>query len=624
MFFDIIIVGGGHAGIEASYISSKMVKKVLLITYNINNIGKMSCNPSIGGLGKSHLVKEIDAFGGLIAKLADLSCIQYKILNLSKGEAVRSTRVQIDKNLYKYNSLRIIKKIKNITIYQDEVINLIINKNNYINGVVTLLNKKIYSKIVILTTGTFLNSKIFIGNKIKIGGRINDHSSYKLANFLQKYPFKFGYLKTGTPPRILKDSINYKVLEKQKGNKNGYFSFFSNLKKYNYLPQIKCYITNTNKKTHNIIKDNLKYSPLYNGNIIGIGPRYCPSIEDKIVNFPNKNSHNIFLEKEGLFSKIIYPNGISTSLPINIQIKFIRTIKGLENSKIIKPGYAVEYMYFNPKKLNLNLESKIINNLFFAGQINGTTGYEEAAAQGLVAGINAGLKINNKSNFIFNRLNSYIGVLIDDLCYKGIDEPYRMFTSRSEYRLFLREDNADYRLTPYAYKLKLINENKWKYFLKKINIINNNYKYLKNKFVFIKKKHKNIMKKYFLNKYLNKKISIKSLICNYSLSLNKIIKEFDINKIKKKFLKETKILIKYNGYINKQKIEILKLNFYKNIILSKNINFNLIPNISNEIKQKLNKYKHKFIYLSDIYNISGITPASIISILIYIKKNKLI
>ncbi len=619
MIFDIIIVGGGHAGIEASYISSKIVKNVLLITYNKNNIGSISCNPSIGGLGKSHLVKEIDALGGLMAKLTDLSGIQYKILNLSKGKAVQSTRVQIDKKIYKYYSNYIINNIKNITIYEDEVIDLIID-NNTVKGVITN-KKKIYSDVVILTTGTFLNSKIFIGKKIKKGGRINDHCSEKLSEFLQKYPFKFGYLKTGTPPRIYKKSINYKYLKKQKNDNIKYISFFSNLKKYNRLPQIKCYITCTNKNTHKIIKDNLKYSPLYNGKIIGKGPRYCPSIEDKIINFPEKNKHNIFLEKEGLFSNIIYPNGISTSLPINIQNKFIKTIYGLENAKIIKPGYAVEYMFFNPIKLNLTLESKIIKNLFFAGQINGTTGYEEAAVQGLIAGINASLKIKNKPSFIPKRLNSYIGVLIDDLCNRGIDEPYRMFTSRSEYRLFLREDNADYRLTPYGYKLKLINKKKWKFFLNKINIIKKNYIYFRNKSIFFNKIPKKIIKKYFLNKYLKKKISIKSLICNYFISLKKIINNFNLfNKIKNCFLEETEILIKYEDYLNKQKEEINKLNFYKKIIIPNNINYNLIPGLSKEIKEKLIKYKLK--YLCDIYKISGITPASIISILIYIKKNK--
>ncbi len=620
MFFDIIIIGGGHAGIEASYISSKIVKNVLLITCNIKNIGTMSCNPSIGGLGKSHLVKEIDALGGLMARLADLSSIQYKILNLSKGKAVQSTRVQIDKKLYKYNSYYIISKRKNITIYQDEVIDLIIN-NNTIEGVITL-KKKIYTNIVILTTGTFLNSKIFIGNKIERGGRINDHSSIKLPKFFKKYKFDFKYFKTGTPPRIHKNSINYKYLEKQKSNKINYFSFFSILKKYNKLPQIKCYITYTNKETHKIIKNNLRSSPLYNGKIIGIGPRYCPSIEDKIVNFPYKNEHHIFLEKEGLYSNTIYPNGISTSLPINIQNKFIHTIKGLENAKIIKPGYAVEYMFFNPKNLKLTLESKIIKNLFFAGQINGTTGYEEAAAQGLVAGINSGLKIIGKSNFIFDRLNSYIGVMIDDLCNKGVDEPYRMFTSRSEYRLFLREDNADYRLTPYGYKLNLISKNKWNFFLNKMNIINNNYNYFKNKKINIKYFSKNILNKFYINKKIKNEISIKSLICNYSISLKKIINNFNFNNIKKKFLEETEILIKYNGYLNKQKLEINRLNFYKKIIMPKNLDYNLINGLSNEIKKKLINYKFK--YLSDIYKISGITPASIISILIYIKKNKII
>ncbi len=620
-YFDIIIVGGGHAGIECAYISTKLVKKVLLITYKKSNIGEISCNPSIGGIGKSHLVKEIDALGGLMGKITDLSGIQYKILNTSKGEAVRSTRVQIDKKLYKYNSLLIINKIKNLTIYENEVIGLII-KNNIVIGVKTK-KEKIFSKIVILTTGTFLDSKIFIGDKCIKGGRINDNCSKKLALYLKKYSFDIKYFKTGTPPRIDKKTIDFNKLEIQKGDNIKCFSFFNKLHKYNKLPQIKCYVTYTNKNTHNIIKNNLQNSPIYNGKIIGTGPRYCPSIEDKIIKFNDKLKHHIFLEPEGLYSNIIYPNGISTSLPLKVQYKFINSIYGMEKSKIIQPGYAVEYMYINPKKLYKSLESKIINNLFFAGQINGTTGYEEAAAQGLIAGINASLKINKKKPFILKRNISYIGVMIDDLCNKGIDEPYRMFTSRSEYRLFLREDNADYRLTPYGYKLNLINKYEWDYFNKKKNIIKKNYYFLKNKKININKLSYKFIKKYNIKK-VKKNIKIKSLICNYAIPLLKIIIKNNLfNKFNLNFsyMKEVEILIKYRGYFKKQKKEIFKLNKYKNINIPKNINFNLISGLSKEILQKLKKYKPKNLY--DAYKISGVTPVSIINILIFIKKNKL-
>ncbi len=618
MYFNIIIVGGGHAGLEATYICNKMIKNILLITYNKYKIGEMSCNPSIGGIGKSHLVKEIDSLGGLMAKLTDLSGIHYKILNSSKGDAVKSTRVQVDKDLYKYNSYFILKNLKNVTIYQDEVIDLIID-NYKIIGVKTKYNNIIYSKIVILTTGTFLNSKIFIGDKIFKGGRINDHSSEVLSKFFKKYDFEFNYLKTGTPPRLDIKTINFNILKEQLWDNNiKYFSIFGDINKINKLPQIKCYLTNTNIKTHKIIKDNLNKSPLYNGKICGIGPRYCPSIEDKIVNFCNKNKHNIFLEKEGLNSKIIYPNGISTSLPLNIQYKIINSIYGMKNTKILIPGYAVEYMFLNPNQLNKTLESKIINNLFLAGQINGTTGYEEAAAQGLIAGINASLKIKNRKKFIIDRSISYIGVMIDDLCSKGIDEPYRIFTSRSEHRLFLREDNSDYRLTKYGYKLGLINKKKWSYFKNKIRIIKKNFNFLNKKEILIKNIPKKIINKYNIKLNRKKKISINSLISNYQINLKKIINIFKYNNIINLFIKEIEIIIKYDGYLNKQKKDINKINFYKNFVIPKNINYNLINGLSNEIKQKLNKYKPHC--LGQAYKISGITPVSIIILLFHIKK----
>ncbi len=615
MYFDIIVIGGGHAGIEAIFVSTKIVKKVLLITFSKKNIGEMSCNPSIGGIGKSHLVKEIDALGGLMGKVADLSGIHFKILNSSKGDAVKSTRIQVDKEIYKKKTLDILNKIKNLIIYEDEVINLIIKKNKVI-GVKTK-KRSIYSKVVILSTGTFLNSKIFIGKKIYKGGRLNDNYSELLAENLIKYPFKYGYLKTGTPPRIKYDSVKLDNLKKQYSENIKGFSFLEMYKKKNKLKKVNCYLTYTNNLTHKIIKNNIKSSPLYNGIIKSIGPRYCPSLEDKVINFSDKKKHNIFLEQENLFKDIIYPNGISNSFPIEIQNKIVKSIKGMEYSIILKPGYAVEYLYIDPKDLYKSLESKIIKNLFLAGQINGTTGYEEAASQGIVAGINASLKVNNKNiRFIPNRENSYMGVLIDDLCIKGINEPYRMFTSRSEYRLFLREDNADYRLTPIGYKLGLINNKRWYIFKKKMSLIKENYNFLKDKEIFIEKIFKKIKYKNIFNN--SNKIKIKSIISNYGISLKEIIHLFK-KKIKNKFLKEVEILIKYKGYLDKQKVEINKLSFYKKTIIPNDIDYNKICNLSKEIIQKLSKYKPKCLY--DAYMISGVTPSSIINIYIYIKKN---
>ena len=608
MDVDIIVIGGGHAGCEAAYASARLKKKTLLITHDVSTIGQMSCNPAIGGLGKSHLVREIDAMGGLMANCADEAGIHFKVLNASKGPAVRATRSQSDRKLYSKSVRNIINSEHLLSTLSDEVIDIDLQGQNAV-GVILKSGKKINARKIILTAGTFLNGRLFTGEEEEEGGRKKDKTSKFLAKSLQSLELGDSRLKTGTPPRILASSVNWEALEKQSGDSPRPCMSFINSNKI-HPEQMDCFITRTNIKTHEIIKSGLDRSPMFSGRIDGVGPRYCPSIEDKIHRFSDKPSHQIFLEPEGLNSDEIYPNGISTSMPKDIQEKMVKSILGFEKAKITQYGYAVEYDFFDPRNLYPTLETKKIKNLYFAGQINGTTGYEEAAAQGMVAGVNASLSIDDKEPWIESRSNSYIGVLVDDLITLGTKEPYRMFTSRAEHRLLLREDNADQRLTPYAKSIGLVDEKRWKIFQKKMEKVETETKALKelkiNPAIFGGKK--------------TEQQSILSVLKRPEATLEKIYKIIERPMPDKGVTIEIETSKKYEGYIERQKKEIKKIKKYENAKIPKNIIFKEIKGLSNEAKQKLTKVLPKTI--AHAQRIPGITPATISLLLVHLKKEE--